>query len=161
MIILEGADGTGKSTLADELCKMYDHNNRTHYSSHMPNEMLIHAQQGRLGPNEIVDRFHLSEIPYSMYYRHSEPDYRTVFDIEKECRYRNHLVILCVPNLAVSFHHWESRPEVEIVKDRKTYERIYDWYAEKMRGYCPNHITYDYTNDSLDELRSKIDAYFE
>ena len=74
MIILEGPDCSGKSTLAEKLSDRY--NSRiTHYTHHDRMGMLQHAVNGQTGVDEIVDRFHYSEIPYSLYYRDVYPDY--------------------------------------------------------------------------------------
>ena len=160
MIIIEGADCTGKTTLAEKLCDYYGHKNLTHYSNHDHELMLNHIRSANFGSNEIVDRLHLSEIPYSMYYRHVTPQYDSVIEIERERKYYNHPVILCVPQYPKAVESWRKRVGEELIKTPRVYHEIYNWYKDKTHLYCPDLITYDYARDDFDTLLEKLDEKF-
>lgn len=157
MLILEGCDCSGKSTLATALAVRY-HAPVTHYSAHEEAVMLKHAELCRPGTGEIVDRFHLSEPPYSMYLRHELPAYSSVERIDNLLLAGNNLVILCIPPWEVVYGMWKQRLDAELVQNEKVLRGIYKWYDEKAETrYKTPHMRYDYTMDSITELFDSID----
>ena len=160
MIILEGCDCSGKSTLAVRLAEHYG-SPITHYSKHDNKVMIKHAQLGAPGTAEIVDRFHLSEPPYSMYFRHETPNYESVDAIDNMLVSGNHLVILCVPPQETVVGLWGERLDQELVKDKRVLEGIYKWYANRAGRYKAKSMSYDWTMDSQSVLIDSIDAVFD
>ena len=79
IVILEGMERTGKSTLADEFekrgfVKFKDHNRFREYDAdtvkHRIDSTFSFLQAlDRVGTNVVLDRFHISEIVYSKFYR--------------------------------------------------------------------------------------------
>ena len=161
MIILEGADCTGKTTLAEKLSEEYD-SPITHYTKHEGEKMLTHAIYGKPGTGEIVDRFQLSEIPYSMYYRHEIPVYEEVASIGKQLRGGTHLMILCSPPWEVVKSEWEKRVDLEVIKNVQQLHQIYMWYKDKAQAFLPFPIWYyDYTRTHSDLLILSIKEWID
>ena len=158
MIILEGADCTGKTTLANKLIEHFDlDKNFTHYSEHKPETMLNHAKTSLPGIEEIVDRFHLSEIPYSMYHRHETPDYDSVADIGLELRDGINMIIVCVPPWVQVAKFWGERKDEELIKNMIVLRNIYQWYRLKSQAFSPQPVwKYDYTMVSDKDLFNTI-----
>ena len=159
MIILEGVDCSGKSTLAEKLSAKYDAP-ITHYSKHEEENMLKHALLSKPGTGEIVDRFHLSEIPYTMYYRHGVPQYDSVIKIDLALRETKCLQIVCTPPWTVVKEHWENRKEDELIQSIDALHGIYMWYRDKSQAFSSFQVwNYDYTRTSFDSLCEEIDTW--
>lgn len=85
IVILEGMERTGKSTLADEFekrgfVKFKDHNRFLEYGvenvKHRLDSTFSFIQAlDRAGTNVVLDRFHISEIVYSKFYRQAPSQY--------------------------------------------------------------------------------------
>ena len=159
MIILEGPDCGGKSTLGVRLAEQYD-SPVIHFSSHDPDVMKKLAEEGEYGTAKIVDRLHLSEPPYSMYYRHETPDYESVDAIDNILASGNHLVILCIPPWNEVKKHWEERIDQELVKNLQALHGIYMWYVNRAGKYNTPSIHWDYTYMNLEGLFRDIDDFF-
>ena len=161
MIILEGCDCTGKSTLAEKLSVKYEAP-ITHYSRHEPEEMTNHIKVSAPGTGEIADRFCMSEIPYSMYFRHIIPDYDSVRDIDLLIRAGNNLQIICVPPWPIVKELWEARRSDELVQSLQSLHGIYTWYQDKSHAFSSSQLwKYDYTVTSFDNLCEQIDVWRE
>ncbi len=159
MIIIEGVDCSGKSTLVEKLSAYYS-SPVTHYTKHEPTKMLDHARNAKPSVDEIVDRFHLSEIPYSMYYRHIVPDYDTVKDIDLVVRDGNNLQIVCVPPWITVKQHWQARKEDELIKSLQALHGIYMWYKDKSQAFSSSPVWYyDYILTSFDDLCAEINEW--
>ena len=155
MIILEGPDCGGKTTLAAKLSKEYD-SPITHYSSHHGMGMLEHAVTGKPGVGDIIDRFHYSEIPYSLYYRKVEPEYVGVNMITRALLARQVVVILCLPPWLEVKKKWYIRREKELIKTETKLHRIYKWYDKIEEDGIPR-IKYDYTSNTIRHVLRKIE----
>ena len=161
MIILEGCDCTGKTTLASRLSERYDAP-ITHYSKHDNDVMMTHALQCEPGTGEIVDRFNMSEIPYSMYFRHTIPHYQSVADIDVVLRDRKCLQIVCVPPWLNVKGCWDGRKEDELVQSLEALHGIFMWYKDKSQAFSSFPVwKYDYTLTSVEELCNQIDIWSE
>lgn len=159
MIILEGCDCTGKTTLAEKLSAKYDAH-ITHYSKHDNDGMKTHALLCEPGTDEIVDRFHMSEIPYSMYFRHEVPQYDSVKEIDLILRDRKCLQIVCVPPWPNVKTCWEDRKNEELVQSLNALHGIYMWYKEKSQAFSSFQVwQYDYIMTSFDDLCIEIDTW--
>ena len=161
MIILEGCDATGKTTLAEKLSKRYS-SSITHYTKHDGEVMLKHAELGSPGTGEIVDRFQISEIPYSMYYRHEIPLYEEVADIGKMLRGGVHLMIICSPPWEIVKAEWEKRRDMEVIKNVQQLHQIYMWYRDKAQAFLPFPMWYyDYVKTPTDDLILSIEEWID
>ena len=159
MIILEGCDCTGKTTLASRLSERYDAP-ITHYSKHDNDVMMTHALQCEPRTGEIVDRFHMSEIPYSMYFRHTIPAYDSVKEIDLVLRDRKCLQIVCSPTWNFVKARWEDRRDDELVQSLQAIHGIYLWYRDKSQAFSSFPVwKYDYTTTSVEELCNQIDIW--
>ena len=159
MIIIEGVDCSGKSTLAEKLSVKYNAQ-VTHYSQHENDEMMTKAAVGLPGTEEIVDRFHLSEIPYSMYFRHTIPRYQSVADIDLVLRETKCLQIICTPPWNIVKDYWEDRKSDELVQNLEALHSIYMWYRDKSQAFSSFPIwKYDYLVTSFDDLCDEIDKW--
>ena len=159
MIILEGCDCTGKTTLAEKLSAEYE-TPITHYSKHDNDGMITHALQCEPGTGEIVDRFHMSEIPYSMYFRHEVPQYDSVKEIDLILRDRKCLQIICVPPWVNVKQYWSDRKEEEIIKNLEILHSIYMWYKNKSQAFSSFQVwQYNYILTPFESLCEKIDEW--
>ncbi len=159
MIILEGCDCTGKTALADKLSAVYNAP-ITHYSKHDEDVMMEHAKRCEPGTDEIVDRFHMSEIPYSRYYRRTVPEYKSVFDIDFVLRGRKCLQIVCVPPWINVKTYWEDRRDDELIQSLDTLHDIYMWYKDKAKAFSSFQVwQYDYIITSFDDLCVEINTW--
>ena len=159
MIILEGCDCTGKTTLASRLSERFVAP-ITHYSEHNEDIFTAHAIQCKPGTREIADRFHMSEIPYTMYYRHSIPMYESVKDIDLILRDRKCLQIICTPPWLFVKNCWEKRKEEELIQSLEALHGIYMWYRDKSQAFTSLTLwKYDYTVESVESLCEKINEW--
>lgn len=157
MLILEGPDCSGKSTLASELSKYYNAP-ITHYTCHHRMGMLEHAVQGKPGTDEIVDRFHHSEVPYSLYHRQTDPDYIGIAMINRALLARKAITILCLPPWKEVKKQWYKRKKDELIQSETILRHIYKWYAAIRSDGVPQ-ILYDYTvEDNLRYVTERIEA---
>ena len=121
---------------------------------------MHHAIQCKPGTGEIVDRFHMSEIPYSMYFRHSIPMYESVKDIDLALRDRKCLQIVCVPPWPNVKECWEERKTDELVQSLDALHGIYMWYKDKSQAFSSFQVwQYDYILTSLDDLCTEINTW--
>lgn len=159
MIILEGVDCSGKTTLMTNLDNRFTVKN-SHYSAHDEQAMLEHAEMALPGSKEVVDRFHLSEIPYSMYYRHEPPRYESVAKIDLALRDGENLVIVCCPPWPDVKLEWEKRRDEELIQNVHALHSIYMWYRDKAQAFTTLQVwKYDYTATDFDSLTSALIAW--
>lgn len=135
LIILEGADGVGKTTLgkwlANDLCGFYFHATATKtlvpamrdYQRNLMDNIMVNAAEGR---TMIMDRFWPSELVYGHILRPNNPYGFSYRDLESECRRLNAIYILCFSNTAVVRHHQVKDPK-HPYRDRD-FLRIYQGY---------------------------------
>ncbi len=156
MIIIEGPDCSGKTQLSYTLMNKWGVQ-VTHYSAHDRMGMIEHAATAEPRCGFIVDRFHLSEIPYSLYYRKSEPDYVGVAMIDRALLARAAVMVVCLPPWDIVKEMWKARKDDELIKSEKVLRQIYKWYASKAYRGIPT-IYYDYTKQDVGNLYDHIDA---
>lgn len=156
MIIIEGPDCSGKSYLANQLVDTWQVN-CMHYSAHDRMGMLEHAVTALPRYEEITDRFHLSEIPYSLYFRQVEPDYVGVAMIDRVLLARSAVMVVCLPPWDTVKKMWRARKEEELIQNENILRNIYKWYASKAYRGIPT-IYYDYTEDKVDNLIQHVEA---
>jgi len=156
MIIIEGPDCSGKTQLSYTLMNKWQVQ-CTHYDAHDRMGMIKHAAHAVPKIGFIVDRFHLSEIPYSLYYRKSEPDYVGVAMIDRVLLARSAVMVVCLPPWDIVKEMWKARKEDELIQSEKVLRQIYKWYASKAYRGIPT-IYYDYTKHDINNLIQHIET---
>lgn len=154
MIILEGMDNSGKTTLAQRLLEEFSELRITKSCGHasVPDALAWVAQAIRNeDPRMVYDRyFPISERVYGPILRHADIFGSYTFDILSLTFRREPLIIYCRPPL-FNISNWGERDQMNGVKDRlvELSER-YDWLMDLIREMYLNSalvVNYDYTNE--------------
>ena len=150
MIILEGPDCSGKSTLME---RFPDHLEKHHFS-HEEDKLKRYLRfLSDCSPRAVLDRFHLSEQVYGRVMRNRNEFVYTGRFIERVLLTHDSCVILCLPPLGAVLTRWRERLGEEMVQDERTMRRIYESYTS-LHTYLPVYL-YDYTKDSVDDIIGK------
>lgn len=155
MLILEGPDCAGKSTLAQHLIESWPDATLAHYSSHDFPKMLQHVVSSRPGCLDIADRFHYSHVPYDMFYRGVlEPETASVRMLDRALLSRNSVYVVCLPPWPVVLDNYRQRKEEELIQSEQQLSWIYDWYWQ----YAANlpGLVYDYTTMSFTDFHKQL-----
>lgn len=125
VILLEGPDGSGKTTLANRLIKLFGGGTYIHltyrFKDRMPDyhgAMLRKAiRLARKGELVIIDRLHISEAIYAKVYRHGSKWPWMLETFNYLCEKHNIIKVLCVPKDVNQGLNWfnkakEERPEM-------------------------------------------------
>lgn len=161
VIILEGPDGCGKTTLADKLIQLgYKNlvfsvppkaarkNEKTIFDFFF--EPLWQAVNTNNRTPIVCDRFHLSDAIYGHVMRDEHVmSQRVQHLIERYLEAIDATIVLCLPPYAQARFNWECRNRAngEYVKDVKKFDAVYNGYADlllKPRWHSPL-VWYDYT----------------
>jgi len=152
IIILEGADASGKSTLANKLIEKNKGGIYIHATYRFKDKMPIyHAALLRkalkLSKNNlvIIDRLHISEYIYAKVFRKGTkwPEYTKMFN--SFCRYMNIPIILCVPENIKRGKIWFEKSRNERIEMYNNIDKIieeYFIYADKHK-FDKNIILYN------------------
>jgi len=150
IIVIEGCDGTGKTTLAREFEKRgfrYVHNGKP-----TPNEDLFETYTRQLLDHEkqnvVIDRLHVGEVVYGRIMR------GTSRISTAQLRLLNRLlfglggvIILCNPPFAYALGAWQSRQAREYVGNEFDLESIYrtfnDIWAKEFADHYWCSLTYN------------------
>lgn len=169
IIVLEGPDCSGKSTLANNLISkingIYIHN--TYYKGmDVPYEHLhrfdIALQLSKQGINCFIDRMWLSELVYSKIYRDSKTEYK-----HNDIMFMNSktdMTIICLPSKQKYINLFEKKKleRNEMFKDNMN--RIYDEYDKFLLGTSEfekfkindKYMKYDFMQTNEDDLLNKL-----
>jgi thymidylate kinase len=109
MIIIEGTDCVGKTSLINQLKEYFNEYYLKHFTN-PPNNMTMQEQHEYNKKKyydeidnpfkkmiKIYDRFHLGEMVYAPMYRGYEPDY--IEDLEEKLNYKGAMLVLLVANV--------------------------------------------------------------
>jgi len=163
VIILEGPDGAGKSTLADSLEQLTGFR-----SEHLvapvdepPLATCIRYLDDTLasGKGIIFDRFHLSEHVYGPIARGVDQIGAAGAVLEQSMWDTvRPVVVLCLPPHEIAQQNWALRnaARAEMIERREMYDAVYSAY-QSIRTTLPV-IQYDYTRDSAVNVLARLNA---
>jgi hypothetical protein len=157
IIIVEGIDGSGKSTLTETLALRLSC--QTHHEGPPPKEgsVLDHyghlLQDARSKQHVVFDRLALGERIYGPVMRNEDrlgADGWRIF--QRLVMASGARQVLCQPKYETCLANWSSgRPEY--ISRVTQFKDVYDRYLEMS---VPGQIVYDYERDSLDDLIAKL-----
>jgi GTPase SAR1 family protein len=159
IIILEGPDGSGKTTLARRLCE--DLTLEYHHEGVPPAEVppLVHygrVLEGWRGRNVVLDRLALGERVYGPPIRGRDrlgDDGWRVF--------RRLLIatgarqVICLPPLDLCFERWRAHEKPELFRDPATFYRTYAAYGYYIASNA-DQLVYDHVRVSYDTLKYEL-----
>lgn len=169
IIILEGPDGGGKTTLSEYIRQHISDGRMTHTIKHGPykgydSESLCKTFFRSMTPaityddHVIMDRCWLSEPIYGDVYRNGENriDLPRRRMLERVALSRGAVVIQCQPEFDVCAKTFLSRQNEEYLDNVEQLKKVYDEYEVLgTRTHLPI-IQYDYTQDDPTELLAKL-----
>lgn len=134
IIIIEGPDGAGKTTLANKLSEQtgYPILHRTKPKSEEEKQVMMgeYLQIVKTGRNVIFDRCWYSEMVYGPVMRdRSVIDYPQMYALEKRLAKQGALIIYCTDSVAALWMRSQKRGE-SYVKDKETFNEICKRYDE-------------------------------
>ena len=164
LILLEGPDGAGKTTLMETLTARLRERHitcSTHHSG-VPTvhpmveyvEVLLRLHDAQVPA--VVDRLHLGEQTYGHIVRGNDQLGRKgVYAIDRLItRLFNPLLVIVLPPRDVAFQNWVKRKGQEYVKDEDKYMRIYEGFNDAV-SLLPR-VYYDYTSTEAAELVDRM-----
>lgn len=141
VIILEGPDGGGKSTLSGQLAVAFEKNGPVHKVHHGPypgasgeDLMGYYLDAMALAHGNrtvIMDRSWISEPIYGKVYRNAESRLKTwqVRMLERVALGYNGMIVNCLPPLEKCIDNYKARKGVEMLDNEDQLSRVY-------AGYC-------------------------
>jgi len=171
IIILEGPDGGGKTTLAERLRQVLGREKLANVVKHGPyigmsSEDLCKtffrsmSQALTYDDHVILDRSWLSEPIYGEVYRNGESrvDMQRRRMLERVALTRGAVVIHCQPEFALCVDTFNSRKDIEYLDTTEQLGRVYDAYESLPMRTCLPIVHYDYEKDTVEELLEKVMA---
>lgn len=152
IIVLEGPDGSGKTTLAKHLKE--NHGYQYHHEGPPPaspeplvyyGKILYEALQNPDGP-VVFDRFAIGEAIYGPLLRNTNlmPTFalRTINRLMDAYGVK---LVFCLPGYEAAYKNWKNR-KGELFKDNGIFEQVYQRYESlaASRGLFPLSVTFDY-----------------
>jgi hypothetical protein len=174
IILLEGADCTGKSTLMNSAFGKIP---GSHHGAYPTPEAAFQAYEHELNqigstltgfcpiPELCIDRMHISEHIYGQVFHKTWMSDERYDHIENMAKTRHTIVVLCQPPLAAVLTSWQERARLgkELIKDEKTFIDIYLEFDQIYKYTKLPVIRYDYLNlvhNEQSSIRERLeDAY--
>jgi thymidylate kinase len=169
IIILEGPDGGGKTTLAESLRQYLQGDRMTHVVKHGPYKgvgtedlcrIYFRAMTQALTYDDhvIMDRSWLSEPIYGEVYRNgaNRVDMPRRRMLERVALSRGAVVVHCQPDLEVCMETFKSRLDVEYLDNTAQLTAVYHGYESLGLHTCLPVLHYDYKYDTLEKLLPRL-----
>lgn len=155
LVVIEGPDGAGKTTLAAEIARRHGHEVR-HEGPPPPNQDPLLYYFGRLYDahlatfatrGQVLDRFALGERVYGPILRNQDRlgaegwrRIRRALDSIDAVR------ILCLPDYETCLEQWRARnaDRLELIRREMTFKATYDAWV--LYRDDPGQLVYDYTD---------------
>jgi hypothetical protein len=142
VLIFEGPDGAGKSTLAEAVAARLDYAVVHHgpypevtegadlFDRYL--DSMMPAIRGRCGV--VLDRCWISEIPYGLAFRDGRDRLGTTLRARLEALawVVDARIVLCLPPWRHVLANFEMRKGKEYLPDAARLRTVYDWYLDKM-----------------------------
>lgn len=170
IIILEGPDGGGKTTLAEALRQRLTNDRMTHVIKHGPYKgvqsedlckIYFRSMTAALTYDDhvIMDRSWLSEPVYGYVYRggQNRVDIPRRRMLERVALSRGAIVIQCQPDFEVCADTFLERSDEEYLDTVEQLKRVYNEYEQLKQYTCLPIIHYDYKTDALEDLVAQLD----
>ena len=169
IIILEGPDGGGKTTLAEALRQYLQGDRMTHVVKHGPYKgvgtedlcrIYFRAMTQALTYDDhlIMDRSWLSEPIYGEVYRNgaNRVDMPRRRMLERVALSRGAVVVHCQPDLEVCMETFKSRLDMEYLDNTAQLTAVYHGYESLGLHTCLPVLHYDYKYDTLEKLLPRL-----
>lgn len=134
VILCEGPDGAGKSTLARQCFSDYEYIHNGVFPTPIDAYNAYVEQISRMTPESkvFIDRQHISERIYGMVYHGVNMDDDQYYHIDSMLADIGAVVVLCLPKYETALGNWSSRLEDELINDVDAFHRIYQQYEAMM-----------------------------
>jgi thymidylate kinase len=152
IVILEGPDGCGKTTLANRLAERFGM--RIHHEGPPPKDVNLLEHYGRLldearGKNVVFDRLALGERIYGPILRGEdrigEVGWRLMRRLIDATQAIHVLVIVPFP---IAFANWQANHRNELFHKQEIFRRVYERYAQLQQHERDHHVVVDFTRPS-------------
>ena len=153
--LLEGVDGSGKTTLKDELIAeikllnptmriKYFHNGVYPSSDEALDAYLKQLEEAKNYDAVIWDRAHLSSYVYGAIFHADIPTHQKYQFVD--ARFAETTVLIhCKPPYMDAKANWMSRPHAELLDDKNHHRAVYDMFDYACQESVLKRISYDYT----------------
>lgn len=173
MIILEGVDGGGKTTLLNHLSTTHNLKQAPRFSTSVGgpiskldvavvNDLEMNWDPGQRRECMLYDRHpFISEFIYGPIIRGKVKDnldrrnmlgHRAMFDMKA-------LVIVCLPPFEIAWANVQHDPNNQMPGVMSEFDRIYTAYQRLLRSSPSETIWYDYTVHTTDYLEGKVSEH--
>ena len=154
LIIFEGSDGSGKSTLIKKLTSVVPNNYIVNHNGvYKSREVAFAAYNSQLNtpPDSqlLLDRSYISELIYGNVIRGEDNSKikKEVSKLEERINlYYKPLVVFCNPPLETVLNTWEGRTVDEYVKRKEKITQIYNEYQLIDKYTSLPIVEFDYTD---------------
>lgn len=167
IIVIEGSDGTGKTTLAREFEKIgfrYVHNGKPQPEEDLFMTYLKQLHEAR-GSNVVFDRLHIGELVYGPVMRDKSLISTEEMIVLNRIIYASGgTIIFCQTDTDVMLENWKSRnlQGREYVTEQQKLLTISKVYQSLIQDYFrgrADFFTFDYSKDSTSQLLLNVQSF--
>lgn len=169
IVVLEGCDGAGKSTLAHTLCNRHGWEYRHEGTPPVDTDLLdyygglVEEARWQIYRGEVkgvvFDRLALGERVYGEVYRNNDRLGSEGWWLMKRVLYAADVLhVVCAPPFEVCLASWKRRQKTEMLADERQLRAVYDRYMELVGLDARFHVKFDYTRgpDELTALETLV-----